>query len=555
MENLLKPLLNTADAHCMVYETEELTLSVLGGIRIEHLDRMRVTLKLEVRHRKFKQYLENPEVCDLAMRHNIDLYNDLQVEKLVRRAAERMETGVSQLTKAIADLTQQLEQYRLEELRKTETIKPTHKKLKEEEEAQAIAYLSAPSLMERTKEDIGRSGVIGEETNRLLMYLIFTSRKREHPLHVVSLGNSGVGKSHLQEKVGELIPEEEKYEITTLTENAFYYFGQQELKHKLILIEDLDGAEGALYPLREIQSKKKIIKTITLKDSKGQTKTVSLVVEGPVSVGGCTTRESIYEDNANRSFLLYLDESKEQDERIMQYQRKCSAGKVNREEEKQLKELFKNCQRVLQKINVVNPYAEYLQLPIEVFKPRRTNAHYLAFIEAVTFYHQYQREEKADPETGEVYIESTLEDIEEAGRLMLEILIRKSDELNKATRSYFERLKSYLEQTSQTTFTTREVRLALRENHSNQKRYMLDLLQNGYIEKASGSASKGFAYKVSSQESYTNLQSKVEGILKGIIETIKEKQSTGSSVVQSENEPRNKQRSNKKSSEVQKSTD
>lgn len=87
--------------------------------------------------------------------------------------------------------------------------------------------------------------MIGEEVNRLLMYTIFTSRQREQPLHVISLGSSGTGKTHLQEKVGELVPEEERVSITTLSENAFYYFGKQELKHKVILIEDLDGAEIA----------------------------------------------------------------------------------------------------------------------------------------------------------------------------------------------------------------------------------------------------------------------------------------------------------------------
>ena len=116
-------------------------------------------------------------------------------------------------------------------------------------------------MLNRTNELIGKSGVIGEETNRLLMYLIFTSRKREHPLHVISLGNSGIGKTYLQEKVGELIPEEDKVEITTLSENALYYFGQRELQHRLVLIEDLDGAESVLYPLRELQSKKFITKT------------------------------------------------------------------------------------------------------------------------------------------------------------------------------------------------------------------------------------------------------------------------------------------------------
>ena len=133
----------------------------------------------------------------------------------------------------------------------------------------------------------------------------------------------------MQEKVGALIPPEDKLEITTLSENAFYYFGQRQLQNKLILIEDLDGAEGVLYPLRELQSKKKISKTVVHKNTKGETRTVTLNVEGPVSVAGCTTQENLYEDNANRSFLIYIDESREQDEQIMAYQRKLSAGKVD----------------------------------------------------------------------------------------------------------------------------------------------------------------------------------------------------------------------------------
>jgi hypothetical protein len=152
----------------------------------------------------------------------------------------------------------------------------------------AIQFLqSANNLLGATNVMIGKSGVIGEEVNRLLMYLIFTSRKREHPLHIISLGSSGIGKTYLQEKVGELIPAEDRLEITVLSENAFYYFGQHELQNKLLLIEDLDGAESVLYPLRELQSKKFITKTLAQKNSAGETKTIHLKVEGPVSVAGC----------------------------------------------------------------------------------------------------------------------------------------------------------------------------------------------------------------------------------------------------------------------------
>ena len=156
--------------------------------------------------------------------------------------------------------------------------------------------------------------------------------------------------------MAELIPQEDKVEITVLSANAFYYFNRTELQHKLILIEDLDGAESVLYPLRELQSKKRITKTVVHKDSKGTTKTIHLTVEGLLSVAGCTTRESVYEDNSNRSFLLYIDESAEQDKKIMNYQRAVSAGQVN---EKSSKKLQRYCKmyKEFKPIKVINPFA------------------------------------------------------------------------------------------------------------------------------------------------------------------------------------------------------
>ncbi|MEM6526542.1 MAG: hypothetical protein AAF693_22310, partial [Bacteroidota bacterium] len=337
MENKL----NATNPDHLTYTHPPLDIAVLGGIRLEGLDRMRVTLKVQLEH--------------VSLRHNLDLYNDNQVEKLIRKLAERLEIGTSVAAAALADLTDELESYRLKEIEQQAEQHDKRKFLTPEELKAAKLYLSSPNLMQRTMEDIGKSGVIGEENNRLLMYLIFTSRKRENPLHVISLGSSGIGKTHLQEKVGALIPEEDKLEITTLSGNAFYYFGQQELRNKLILIEDLDGAEDVLYPLREIKSKKQITKTVVIKNTKGETRTVTLKVEGPVSVAGCTTKESLYEDNANRSFLLYIDESKVQDEKIMHHQRKLSAGKIDLAEEHNLREQFKNMQRALLPLQVRNP--------------------------------------------------------------------------------------------------------------------------------------------------------------------------------------------------------
>jgi len=495
-------MLDTTNPNNYKYETEKLEIHILGGMRTNKLESMRITLSIQ------KLNHEN------ILRHSIDLYNDNQVEKFTRTVAERLEIGTSTIRKDLQSLTKELENHRFLLLSKEEELnRPFYKELTATEEREAIKFLKSKNLLEKTNELIGKSGVIGEHTNRLLMYLIFTSRKTNNPLHCISLGSSGAGKTHLQSKVAELIPEEDKIEITVLSANAFYYFNRTELQHKLILIEDLDGAESVLYPLRELQSKKRITKTVVHKDTKGNTKTIHLTVEGPVSVAGCTTQESIYEDNSNRSFLLYIDESAEQDQRIMQYQRLASAGKINEQAQIESIELLQNSQRILKPIKVINPFAEHLELPQSVFKPRRTNAHYLQFIEAVTFYKQIQREKKYDKNTGEEYIETTIEDIQEANELIQEVLLRKSDLLNGACRQFFERIKAYLQKENQTTFTNAEIRRTLRLNPSNQKRYMVQLQLADLIRKSKGNKRKGYLYEVVSFDDYEKVNKQIESLL------------------------------------------
>lgn len=532
---------NTSHPEQLIYENELLRITILGGIKLEGLDRMRVTLKLELK-----------ETSVPPIRHNLDLYNDTQLEKLVRKSADRLEVGTSIVLASLVELTELLEKYRIEKIEENQDDSYKPKELSKKERQEAEDFLKSADLLEKTNELIGKSGVIGEEINRIIMYLIFTSRKTEKPLHVVSLGASGTGKTHLQESVANLIPTEDRIEITTLSENAFYYFGRTDLVHKLILIEDLDGAEGALYPIRELQSKKRITKTISQKSSTGQTKTITLTVEGPVSVAGCTTKEQIYEDNANRSFLLYLDESGEQDGRIMDFQRKLSAGKINHQDQEKAIELLCNCQRILQPIKVVNPYAEQLKLPKEVFKPRRTNNHYLQFIEAVTFYFQKQRAEQVDEATGEVYIETTLEDIQIANELLKDTLLRKSDNLTGACRNYFEVLKTYLLGLKQKTFTNREISLKLRISIATVKRHHLDLYNCGYLKIAKKDRLKGYEYEIVSYEEYQQLQEGITGVLENSLKNLSsEKWLNGSKVAQSPNEPPKRQKTRKKGAVAQ----
>ncbi len=212
--------LQTDTTDQLFYNNELLQLTVLGGIKLEGLDRMRVTIKIQ------EQQSSRPPV-----RHNLDLYNDTQLEKFIRKVAQKLEIGTNIIAASLSELTEELEKYRLRCIKeKEENLKPKVRRLTKVEQEEAVTFLKSKDLLQQTNELIGASGLIGEELNRLLMYLIFTTRKLENPLHIISLGSSGTGKTYLQEKVSQCIPPEEVVNITTLSDNAFYYFGKTDLK-------------------------------------------------------------------------------------------------------------------------------------------------------------------------------------------------------------------------------------------------------------------------------------------------------------------------------------
>ena len=504
--------LNTDNAEQLIYSNGLLAIEVLGGVKLEGLDRLRVTLKIAL-----------PESSTPPVRHNLDLYNDTQAEKLIRKTAERLEVGTSVVTASLAELTEQLEHYRLQKIREQATTEITAKPLTEGERASALEALQTSDLMEQTAADLAQTGIQGEAENAMILKLAMSSRRMSDPLSVICLARSGVGKSYLMEKVAACIPDEDKREQTQFSGNSFYYFRREEIRGKVFLIEDMDGAQEVMFPIRELQTKKRISKTVTAKSKDGKLQTVTLVVEGPVSIIGCTTKEKIYEDNANRAILIYLDNSKEQDARVMHYQKQHRAGLTDSEQEHAVRLKLQHMERLLEPIRIINPYAPLIDLPQEVFKPRRALPMLLSFIEAITFYHQKQREYKAEPATAEAYIETTPEDISWAFTLLKESLFRKSDELSGALRAFYEWLKPWAEQRGADKFYGTEVRKDHRIPPRTLQRYLSDLTEYGYLKFIGGSKYKsGYQYAVEPEQSEAQLSASIESQVKAVLQKVSE---------------------------------
>jgi DNA primase len=508
-----EPELNTTNPDRITYHDGELLFTIWGGIEKDNIHRLKINLLVQLKNDGFKYYQDD-----------VNLYSNGQLQRYIRGAAEELETGTTLLKTTIRKLQTLLEEYRLKQVEEEKkALKPKVYQMSKAEEQQAMSFLKSRNLAQNTLKAIEKSGLVGEQKNGLLLFFLYLSRLMDEPLHAIIYGKSGSGKTYLQTKISECLPDESVRTITSLTENTLYYSAKDFWKHKVLLIEDLEGVYNAFLPLREFMSKQSITKLTTDKDAKGNNVQKVLMVEGPICVSGATTQGNIYEDNANRSFLLHVDETPGHAREVMTYQRNHQAGLINELEQDQNRQILKNAQRLLHKVKVINRYAPELDIPECVFKKLRTNMHYLKLIEIITFYHQHAREWKQDRE-GRPYIETTLEDIEMANWLVKDTLLRKSDELGGDLRSFFEGLKSIMRaKENAPAFYAKGIREFFRMNPMKINRYLRDLESRGFIQRSGGNRKNGFEYEIRSWDEYEKLKSGVN-ILDDILKRLKEKE-------------------------------
>jgi DNA primase len=508
--------LDISTPHKITWGDNQLHFIIWGGIEKDNIHRLKINLLVQPKGDSTSYYQDD-----------VNLYSNGQLQRYIRGASEELEISGTILKNALRQLKSQIETYRLNLIEaERKALKPKSYPMTIKEQKEAERFLKHENLVQNTLRAISKSGLVGEQQNGLLLFFLYLSRLMEDPLHAIIFGKSGSGKTYLQTKISECLPEESVRTITSLTENTLYYSSREFWKHKLLLIEDLEGVYNAFLPLREFMSKQSISKLTTDKDAKGNNIQKVLVVEGPVCVSGATTKSNIYEDNANRSFLLHVDESPAHAKEVMGYQRRQQAGMVNEAEQQKYKKLLQNSQRLLKQIRIINPYATMLDIPECVFKKLRTNMHYLRLIEIITFYHQYQREVKTTNKNGDPvtpYITTTPEDIAWANNLIRDSLLRKSDELSGQVRHFFESLKSFAERKEDPkTIYAKEVREAFRMNPMTINRYLRELESRGYIQRNGGNRKSGFEYEIKAWDEYEKLKSGID-ILDDILEQVKAK--------------------------------
>jgi len=437
----------------------------------------------------------------------LDLFSANSQERFATRAAKWLNAKADTIHDDLAELLAAVDRaqadLRAAAFAKADDAAP---KMTDEERAEALAFLQDPDLMGRIVSDLEFLGYTGEETNKALCYLISISRKLPEPLSGILISQSGAGKSYLAGLIARLTPKEDLIFWSRVTPQALYWVEKDQLKHKLVIIEEREGSDSADYAIRAMQSQGRLVQAVVLKDpGSGMMQTRTLEADGPASFLETTAKPGeINPENATRSFEMYLDESQAQTERIHEAQREAITpeGLGRKKQGEKLVRLHQNAQRLLEPARVGVPFAKLLRFPKDNPRTRRDNARMQNLLMAVAFLHQKQRARRRDDD-GE-YIEATPVDYAITYGLAREIFAVTLDELHKAARDLLEVIQKKARDLGalrgvsmlEVRITQREVREWSAWPHHQVKRAMGELEELGYLEVERAGRGSRFTYRL-----------------------------------------------------------
>lgn len=452
------------------------------------LDRLRVTLKCAA--------ATDPTCFHID---TLDLYAARARGALVEALCRELKAPAAEVEGELRSLIALLEEERMR-LRQDGEGQKAAPKMTETEAAEALAALKRPTLVQDLLAGFEGLGVIGEEKAALLGYLGTVSRLLDQPLGMLIVSRSGAGKTHLQDAIAQLVPEESLIKYTRLTGQALFYKEKDGLKHKVLCIEEEDGMKSALYSVRTLASSQRLSVATTHTDPKsGKLYTSEYTVEGPVFILIATTNpDALDAETRSRFIVLTIDESPEQTRRIMEARKAAYTLEGWRKAKVQQAALrrFHDMQRILKPLKVINPFAPQMDYSFDRLQMRREFGKYMGLISTIALFHQYQREVKKDAD-GSPYIEATVEDIVLANTLAQVFFPNSVDDLAPHTRRLAgEIVKLVQQQSGEVRFTRKQLREACGWTDWSIRQGLEQLLELGYVGKVSGQNGVAFLYEL-----------------------------------------------------------
>ncbi len=393
-------------------------------------------------------------------------------------------------------------QAKIEAKKKKAELLEAEPPLTDDEINKGECILKSPTLLYDILEMVKKLGVVGEEKNILLHYIIFTSRKLKHPLSATVKGDSSSGKSYTLLTTIKMFPKSAYIDLTDATPQSFYYCPEDHFKNKIIVIFEKHGGERSDYAIRTLQSEGKLKIQVTVKNPEtGQFEAQTIEKEGPTGFVTTTTASFIHAENDTRNISMFPDQSSEQTSRVYESvdSRYLGTKSISDNELKP----WRHAQLVLEQIPVHIPYVRSFRkyFPQNIIRTRRDYGHFLAIVETVAFLHQKQRE--IIELNGQKYIRAIIADAYIAKIIVEESLSKSIYELPEKTVEVIEIARELIAESDDKdeTFTITQLSKRLGWDRDTVAKWMKPASKKGYltvVEESRGS--KGAEYKVEDKE-------------------------------------------------------
>jgi DNA primase catalytic core len=361
--------------------------------------------------------------------------------------------------------------------------------------------------------DIDRMGYAGEDINKYAWYLAVTSRKLAEPLNILSLGQSGGGKSFGQESILKFVPDEQLKKYSKITPKALFYYGRYGLCNNVVAIDEIEGIEDAMYSLRTFLSSGYLTSSAPRIDPKtGQLNTFERRVEGPISCFlSCTNLDLVDFETKSRFLITGNDETREQTEKILKLQYEMTTKNESGffKEREAIIRKYKNIQKVLSDIEVRMPvsWIEKIRIRGERLGERRLNKKYISIIKSITIHRQYLYETLEEVlSDGKVrkYLMMTPADVELANRICRVLFTNTTNDLLPPVRTLLLSLRALCEKkckdtglkTEEVTFTKSEAMECSRMSEWQVRHYMRDLMSLEYVVAVRGKFGQRYVFKL-----------------------------------------------------------
>jgi hypothetical protein len=169
-----------------------------------------------------------------------------------------------------------------------------------------------------------RAGLVGEEKNALVLFLVGISRLLSHPVNLFIKGASSSGKNFLAKTVLKFLPPDCVVEISSSSDTSWSYQGAN-LEHRVVYIQEQNRATGNVHPARLLISENQLTRMVSVRSGQGFI-TKKSVTKGPVACISTTTKDRLEIDDETRHISVWVDDSAEQTRRIVQSQLHPSIG-------------------------------------------------------------------------------------------------------------------------------------------------------------------------------------------------------------------------------------